>query len=618
MARWSLVFLFGTLMGLPLKSALAEEGSHIAADSSSSTPASNISGGLSVIEDIIQNKWGGEIPSQSYKEFEEKLKSDLSNATNGVSISGLLVPDSRSLQREHSNYDLPRSLFEISPRHPVNGGDSTTFVGYAPEAQQIELISWNSQLGRYEFSIIDGFGPGKKPQLKRADRNFCMTCHQHGGPIFSRFPWAETSQAARAINPLRNKLESHINRETGLPKTERAKDIAEFSKEYQSNKNSSAFTIDSLVRNAANRLQFARMCREVCKKEDQECQEALLKSALLGGTFPSAVSTEGDTLRKEVQKRYGEALTRNWPSDLFAYPSSILLDRDPLANEASGGLGSYFEVADEKLFQRDFRLSNNSMPALKKLIRNWVLTEDELRSSQNGELQRSATRRNLKELIQNPSLISFEEIFATNELSTREGITKLGIVGMDGVSNLLNPKTPRPLINSIYPDVVADKFIFTQNLVKFCLRFTIENADILARMNTKQMRSGILNADFKSLLDHWPPDQEKIMAKLVEIERTPVAMLLAVSNRPVASDPSSGTLFNAVKVLDKHCAECHGKEDSAIPLPLTDLSALKSGHAKKMWKKLENFEMPPPSARGPQLSLEDRNKLKELFKLDEE
>src|SRR5262249_23231935 len=37
------------------------------------------------------------------------------------------------------------------------------------------------------------YAPGKNPELIHSDEKDCKRCHQGGGPIFPRDPWAETS-----------------------------------------------------------------------------------------------------------------------------------------------------------------------------------------------------------------------------------------------------------------------------------------------------------------------------------------------------------------------------------------------------------------------------------------
>ena len=67
------------------------------------------------------------------------------------------------------------------------------FVGYAERSKELEVISWNKDLQKFDFLVVKGYGPGGKPRIENAHKSVCLTCHQGGGPIFPRAPWHEST-----------------------------------------------------------------------------------------------------------------------------------------------------------------------------------------------------------------------------------------------------------------------------------------------------------------------------------------------------------------------------------------------------------------------------------------
>lgn len=106
-----------------------------------------------------------------------------------------LFPFSRSLQRPQDlSYDPianPRIVFG-----PTRDRESLTrgklFFGYVKARDQIEVISYNDEAGRYEFQIITQYS--QNPKVFYADRGKCLTCHQGQAGIFSPPGWNDSSQ----------------------------------------------------------------------------------------------------------------------------------------------------------------------------------------------------------------------------------------------------------------------------------------------------------------------------------------------------------------------------------------------------------------------------------------
>ncbi|MFT7533228.1 MAG: hypothetical protein ACI9FD_004263 [Gammaproteobacteria bacterium] len=65
------------------------------------------------------------------------------------------------------------------------------FIGYQWLTQSMEVISYNDTRWRFEFQWINDYNALGKPRVEYTSRRQCLSCHQNGGPIFSRSPWSE-------------------------------------------------------------------------------------------------------------------------------------------------------------------------------------------------------------------------------------------------------------------------------------------------------------------------------------------------------------------------------------------------------------------------------------------
>jgi len=85
-----------------------------------------------------------------------------------VAPSALVIPFGRSLQKNKADFINPRIIANNqSIERPL-------FLGYAPTANQIEVISWNPISLRFDFEIVKDYGPGTKSYVVTPDRNFCV------------------------------------------------------------------------------------------------------------------------------------------------------------------------------------------------------------------------------------------------------------------------------------------------------------------------------------------------------------------------------------------------------------------------------------------------------------
>ena len=118
------------------------------------------------------------------------------------SLKSVLIPFSRCVNRDLVNprqLSFPRMVVGVDSESSTVAEERPVFIknrvflGYQPKANIIEVISYNDAAGRFEFQVVSDYREGGKPKVEYANRTLCISCHQNGGPIFSRAPWSETS-----------------------------------------------------------------------------------------------------------------------------------------------------------------------------------------------------------------------------------------------------------------------------------------------------------------------------------------------------------------------------------------------------------------------------------------
>lgn len=111
----------------------------------------------------------------------------------------VLIPMSRSLQRFSGDPDyfkFPRVILAANTHSTQVGVEPLSgrlFIAYSEPAKQLEVISFNEDMGRFEFQVVTNYGDESTPQVFYANRDACLSCHQGRSPIFPSFPWAETN-----------------------------------------------------------------------------------------------------------------------------------------------------------------------------------------------------------------------------------------------------------------------------------------------------------------------------------------------------------------------------------------------------------------------------------------
>lgn len=82
------------------------------------------------------------------------------------------------------------------------------FIAYSEDAEQLEVISYNEDAGRFEFEIVDDFASKdktKKPSIRFANRAFCAGCHQKLTHIFPISPWNKTFENPEMVTLFKEK-----------------------------------------------------------------------------------------------------------------------------------------------------------------------------------------------------------------------------------------------------------------------------------------------------------------------------------------------------------------------------------------------------------------------------
>lgn len=166
--------------------------------------------GRSQFDDLIAGI-GGKVP------FPIKKLRDVFTATYRLRAQTAFFAYSRSLQQEFVSPAQPRIVLAIT-----GGGHDTTFdkelrfpdipmfVAYSEKAAQLEVISYNDQLARYEFQIVSGYAPGATPTVSYANRKLCAQCHQGETPLFPRQTngnlWEETNAGGSAFAAMKKAI----------------------------------------------------------------------------------------------------------------------------------------------------------------------------------------------------------------------------------------------------------------------------------------------------------------------------------------------------------------------------------------------------------------------------
>ena len=255
----------------------------------------------------------------------------------------ILCPNCRSLQRDANRPEFFKSPRIVAGLHASASPDAKgvaiqaadrLYIGYQPKAEAIEVISYNDQMGRFEFQVIHDYNGGNA-KVFYANRGLCIGCHQNHAPIFSVRPWSETNANVAVVAQL--KAEG-IDRDTpgyfhGVP--------LEFAK--NGNTLSPSYLLDNSVGNANYYALLQRVWRDSCDDmgADQAAVERSLTcrragyQALLQYRLSNNKDYEWSAAFKRDFLEYSKA---NWARRgiVLMQPTKGVEDRDPFVAEVVG------------------------------------------------------------------------------------------------------------------------------------------------------------------------------------------------------------------------------------------------------------------------------------------
>lgn len=261
----------------------------------------------------------------------------------------IMMPFSRSLQRPNNlSYDPilnPRIVF--SPREDLFSlTRGKLFFGYVEARDQLEVISYNDEAGRFEYQIITDYS--KDPKVFYVNRGKCLSCHQGQAPIFSPPGWSDTSVG------IMGRL---IDTKLKLNGTTRDKWIESL---FGVNKTQEQVAVfDSLVRES-NSITFDERTWVYGCGGDNKCRLGLLINTL-----------SRNSRYTEQYVEHSRSIIENSPLVYQNYFSSFLTDFDIGAKDVVKKYGSLLNVVTSsdallELITNIYNLSPKDNPATKR------------------------------------------------------------------------------------------------------------------------------------------------------------------------------------------------------------------------------------------------------------
>jgi len=232
----------------------------------------------------------------------------------------VLIPLGRSLQRAAASPEFfahPRIVTAAvaAGRGPFMLRDRL-YLGYQEKADQIEVISYNETLARFEFQLVKNYGGATAPEVVYAARTMCIACHQNQAPIFSRQVWLETN-----ANPVVAAKLGHQQ--------------AAFHGVAARASTDTANSIDDAT-DRSNRLALIqRLWRDGCgeKTAGDRCRvRAFLAALQYGLSGQRAYDKRSVDFQRDVVDTLARNAGSHWPAGI-ALPNPDIPNRDPLAFE---------------------------------------------------------------------------------------------------------------------------------------------------------------------------------------------------------------------------------------------------------------------------------------------
>ena len=337
------------------------------------------------------------------------------------------------------------------------------------------------------------------------------------------------------------------------------------------------FTLDDNIRRSNQRLQIKKFCRQLCQSD--ECKQLLLLSGLIeknikiddrsnrNGILSSSTlwpSHKDINLLSQLMMETRPQLSANG----FAYPSSVLIDRNPLKNQAQGGLGHYFKITDQKAILNVRRIE---VDAEKASFFDQIIAE---KLAREGDAS-----------------INYNEDNTLAPVNTRTQFTQsIPISSPRHPQSFLNPRKKRPLVNRITPLNIG---VFLIKKAHQCLDLNANDLESIGNIGLPEALAFFKEYPISPThLDHFPPPKQSFLAEIKaklksfrEGNNDPcfytgvvdtsqdiaVAdfLLNAVIPQVIRVEAKAVDPQRASALYQKHCISCHSqKHNVGIVLPL--------------------------------------------------
>lgn len=229
-----------------------------------------------------------------------------------------VIPFGRSLQKM-AGYPTPLKYprLLIATRSDKKGLNThltgRLFIGYVEPSKKLEVISYNPQMGRFEYQFVNNFYPGGEAQTTYAPRSLCLRCHQGGVPIFAGGDWLEATGFNHELKTL---TEEAVGKKEifGIPIAREGR-----SSLYEMLPQPERFDDEVMI--GASLLAYQKAYRDICG-ESVECRQEFLVWTLMGNLlnnfsiFPN----------RDLVKRFVEVLG----DGTIDFPSQRIMDHNPV------------------------------------------------------------------------------------------------------------------------------------------------------------------------------------------------------------------------------------------------------------------------------------------------
>lgn len=235
----------------------------------------------------------------------------------------VLIPLGRSLQRTAAApefFKYPRVVVAFHAEQAAAATDffpllkDRLYLGYQETAKLIEVISYNDELGRFEFQIVKDYGENASPRIFYANRAVCVSCHQNQAPIFSRPVWDETNANPEIAKRLKSARASFLGFPTSVGVDE-------------------PNAMDDATDRANLYAAYQALWRDGCGKasaEARSCRAQALRAALQYRLTGERVFDQSSA---DFVKYFVVPLRKNWQlhwPDGMRIPNNDIPNRDPL------------------------------------------------------------------------------------------------------------------------------------------------------------------------------------------------------------------------------------------------------------------------------------------------